>query len=152
MKQFLIQAPDWGLLKQQKQTLLNLIAELEKAERQTELDCYWSFLMGTETAYPLTHTIASSEDLQGLLNFIDSIQDNAIEAGIWTENEIFPPTTFEATIKFLDDESTQDVTFAIGMHDGEWDDEHIFYWIEDEAEIENFKKPGAQDFIITKIF
>lgn len=55
-----------------------------------------------------------------------------------------------ATIQWLDDKSTQEgVIFKIG--DVEEDDDDIFFYLESESEIENFKKEGTNDFVILSI-
>ncbi len=54
------------------------------------------------------------------------------------------------TIKWLDNGNIQDdMIFKIGEV-GE-DDDNIFFYFEDEAEIEEFKKEGAHEFIILDI-
>lgn len=54
--------PDWGLLKDQKETLINV---MENGDSIIE------------------------DKLEGILNFIDYIQDQAVESELWTESEVF---------------------------------------------------------------
>lgn len=57
---------------------------------------------------------------------------------------------YAATIMWVDTKETQDdVIFKVG--DVEDDDDQIFFYLEDESEIENFKKEGVADFIILNI-
>jgi hypothetical protein len=57
---------------------------------------------------------------------------------------------YVATIQWLDDKSTQEgVIFKIG--DVGEDDDDVFFYLESESEVENFKKEGANDFIILSI-
>jgi len=69
MAQFIITAPDWELLRKQKNTLINKAMECHHSECEISR--------------------AEGEDLEGLIHFIDSIQDSAVESGIWSEKEIF---------------------------------------------------------------
>jgi len=66
MKNFLIQSPNWQMLREQKEQLLYTIQEAEENGNGER-----------------------AEQLTGLLHFIGSIQDNAKESGIWTDEEIF---------------------------------------------------------------
>lgn len=54
--------PDWELLRSQKETLMNV---MEDGDSIVE------------------------DELTGILNLIDYIQDQAIKSGIWTETEVF---------------------------------------------------------------
>ncbi len=55
-----------------------------------------------------------------------------------------------ATIKWLDNKEIQDdMIFKIGGFDD--DDDDIFFYLEDESEIDDFKKEGANEFIILNI-
>jgi hypothetical protein len=55
-----------------------------------------------------------------------------------------------ATIKWLDDQEIQDnMIFKIGDVDD--DDDDIFFYLEDESEIDEFKKEGVAEFIILNI-
>jgi len=66
MAQFLIDSPDWKSLQEQKQNLVELAVSFNKVTDQD-----------------------TTEKLDGIIHFLDSIQDNAVESGIWTEEEIF---------------------------------------------------------------
>jgi hypothetical protein len=55
-----------------------------------------------------------------------------------------------ATIKWLDNQEIQDdMIFKIG--DIDEDDDDIFFYLEDESEIDEFKKEGVNEFIILNI-
>ena len=55
-----------------------------------------------------------------------------------------------ATIKWLDNqEIVDDMIFKIG--DIEEDDDEIFFYLEDEKEIESFKKEGSHEWVIINI-
>jgi hypothetical protein len=55
-----------------------------------------------------------------------------------------------ATIKWLDNQNIQDdMIFKIG--DIDEDDDDIFFYLEDESEIDEFKKEGVNEFIILNI-
>lgn len=54
--------------------------------------------------------------------------------------------TIEATIKWKDTGDIENVLIKVGEDVGE-DDDHIFYYIEDESEIEHYLTPnGVEDF------
>ena len=55
-----------------------------------------------------------------------------------------------ATIKWLDNQEIQDdMIFKIG--DIDEDDDDVFFYLEDESEIDEFKKEGVNEFIILNI-
>ena len=55
-----------------------------------------------------------------------------------------------ATIKWLDNQNIQDdMIFKIG--DIDEDDDDVFFYLEDESEIDEFKKEGVNEFIILNI-
>ena len=55
-----------------------------------------------------------------------------------------------ATIKWLDNqEIVDDMILKIG--DIEEDDDEIFFYLEDEKEIESFKKEGSHEWVIINI-
>ena len=55
-----------------------------------------------------------------------------------------------ATIKWLDNQEIQDaMIFKIG--DIDEDDDDVFFYLEDESEIDEFKKEGVHEFIILNI-
>ena len=55
-----------------------------------------------------------------------------------------------ATIKWLDNQEIQDdMIFKIG--DIDEDDDDVFFYLEDESEIDDFKKEGVNEFIILNI-
>ena len=57
-------------------------------------------------------------------------------------------STVEKTIKWKDTGDIQEVTFGIGDFDENYDNE-VFYWVDDEHQIESFKdKNGVEDFYI----
>ena len=57
---------------------------------------------------------------------------------------------YTATIKWLDNQNIQDdMIFKIG--DIDEDDDDVFFYLEDESEIDEFKKEGAHEFIILNI-
>ena len=57
---------------------------------------------------------------------------------------------YRATIKWLDtQEIVDDMILKIG--DIEEDDDDIFFYLEDEKEIESFKKEGSHEWVIINI-
>ena len=57
---------------------------------------------------------------------------------------------YRATIKWLDNqEIVDDMIIKIG--DIEEDDDDIFFYLEDEKEIESFKKEGSHEWVIINI-
>ena len=57
---------------------------------------------------------------------------------------------YRATIKWLDNqEIVEDMILKIG--DIEEDDDDIFFYLEDEKEIESFKKEGSHEWVIINI-
>ena len=57
---------------------------------------------------------------------------------------------YRATIKWLDNqEIVDDMILKIG--DIEEDDDEIFFYLEDEKEIESFKKEGSHEWVIINI-
>tara|TARA_Y100000401_G_C8128765_1_gene129003 strand:- start:62 stop:280 length:219 start_codon:yes stop_codon:yes gene_type:complete len=57
---------------------------------------------------------------------------------------------YRATIKWLDNqEIVDDMILKIG--DIEEDDDDIFFYLEDEKEIESFKKEGSHEWVIINI-
>tara|TARA_R110002167_G_scaffold72606_1_gene203958 strand:+ start:191 stop:772 length:582 start_codon:yes stop_codon:yes gene_type:complete len=68
----------------------------------------------------------------------------------WYNKKVNNFKKYSATIKWLDTKEIEyDVIFKIG--DIEEDDDQIFYYLEDESEIEDYKKEGVADFIILTI-
>lgn len=61
---------DWELLRQQKQSLFNVI---EKSDND--------YLV---------------EDIEGIIGIVSFLQDQAVESGIWTEEEIFGKDLFDS--------------------------------------------------------
>ena len=57
---------------------------------------------------------------------------------------------FNATIKWLDNGNIQD-NMLIKIGDIEDDDDDIFFYMDSEREIEEFKKEGAHEWIILDI-
>ena len=58
---------------------------------------------------------------------------------------------FIATIKWLDNGNIQDdMTLKIG--DIEEDDNDIFFYLDSERELEEFKKEGVHDWVILDVF
>lgn len=66
MSDLTIKAPDWNLLREQKESLLYAIYEDEESGNSDRADF-----------------------LQGILHFIDHIQDTAVESGKWSEEDVF---------------------------------------------------------------
>tara|TARA_R100000654_G_scaffold55736_3_gene82071 strand:+ start:911 stop:1099 length:189 start_codon:yes stop_codon:yes gene_type:complete len=56
---------------------------------------------------------------------------------------------YDATIKWLDNGNIQDVVMKIG--EVGWDDDDIFFYLEDEKEIEEFKKEGSHEWVLVNI-
>ena len=57
---------------------------------------------------------------------------------------------YNATIKWLDNENIQD-DMIIKIGDIEYDDDDIFFYMDSEREIEEFKKEGSHEWIILDI-
>ena len=57
---------------------------------------------------------------------------------------------YNATIKWLDNENIQD-DMIIKIGDIEDDDDDIFFYMDSEREIEEFKKEGSHEWIILDI-
>ena len=57
---------------------------------------------------------------------------------------------YRATIKWLDTGDIQD-DMILKIGDIGEDDDDIFFYLEDEGEIENFKKEGSHEWVIIKI-
>ena len=57
---------------------------------------------------------------------------------------------YNATIKWLDNGDIQD-DMILKVGDIEEDDDEIFFYLEDEKEIECFKKEGAHEWVIINI-
>jgi len=55
-----------------------------------------------------------------------------------------------ATIKWLDNGDIQD-DMILKVGDIEEDDDDIFFYLEDDKEIENFKKKGSHEWVIINI-
>ena len=55
-----------------------------------------------------------------------------------------------ATIKWLDNGDIQD-DMILKVGDIEEDDDDIFFYLEDEKEIESFKKEGSHEWVILSI-
>lgn len=70
-KQFLIDGNiDWKLLRRQKSGLTELRQRLtDKGASEVEM--------------------AEAQDITGILHLVDNVQDNAVESGIFTEEEVF---------------------------------------------------------------
>lgn len=58
---------------------------------------------------------------------------------------------FIATIKWLDDGNIQD-DMILKIGDIEDDDDDIFFYLDSERELEEFKKEGSHDWIIVDVF
>ena len=56
---------------------------------------------------------------------------------------------YDATIRWLDNGNIQDVVMKIG--EVGWDDDDIFFYLEDEKEIEKFKKEGSHEWVLLNI-
>lgn len=56
---------------------------------------------------------------------------------------------YDATIKWLDNGNIEDVIIKVG--DVEEDDDDIFFYLESESEIDDFKKEGVHDWVIINI-
>lgn len=56
---------------------------------------------------------------------------------------------YDATIRWLDNGNIQDVVMKIG--EVGWDDDDIFFYLEDEKEIEEFKKEGSHEWVLVNI-
>ncbi len=56
---------------------------------------------------------------------------------------------YDATIRWLDNGNIQDVVMKIG--EVSWDDDDIFFYLEDEKEIEEFKKEGSHEWVLVNI-
>ena len=56
---------------------------------------------------------------------------------------------YNATIRWLDNGNIQDVVMKIG--EVGWDDDDIFFYLEDEKEIEEFKKEGSHEWVLLNI-
>jgi len=57
---------------------------------------------------------------------------------------------YNATIKWLDNGDIQD-DMILKVGDIEEDDDEIFFYLEDEKEIECFKKEGSHEWVIINI-
>lgn len=60
-------------------------------------------------------------------------------------------STIQAEIRWLDDQTTQVVTFGIGDSPDLDDDDNIFFWLDTVEELEDFKKPGIEDWIVIEV-
>jgi hypothetical protein len=74
----------------------------------------------------------------------------------WYNKKVNNFKKYSATIKWLDTKEIEyDVIFKICPAVDTWwqteDDDQIFYYLEDESEIEDYKKEGVADFIILTI-
>lgn len=58
-------------------------------------------------------------------------------------------TRYDATIKWLDNGNIEDVIIKVG--DVEEDDDDIFFYLDSESEIDDFRKEGHHDFVIINI-
>lgn len=58
-------------------------------------------------------------------------------------------TRYDATIKWLDNGNIEDVIIKVG--DIEEDDDDIFFYLESESEIDDFRKEGHHDWVIIDI-
>jgi len=58
---------------------------------------------------------------------------------------------FIATIKWLDNGNIQD-DMILKIGDIEDDDDDIFFYLDSERELEEFKKEGSHDWIIVDVF
>jgi len=56
---------------------------------------------------------------------------------------------YNATIRWIDNGNIQDVVMKIG--EVGWDDDDIFFYLEDEKEIEEFKKEGSHEWVLVNI-
>ena len=56
---------------------------------------------------------------------------------------------YDATIKWLDNGNIEDVIIKVG--DIEEDDDDIFFYLESESEIDDFRKEGHNDWVIINI-
>ena len=56
---------------------------------------------------------------------------------------------YNATIRWIDNGNIQDVVMKIG--EVGWDDDDIFFYLEDEKEIEEFKKEGSHEWVLINI-
>ena len=56
---------------------------------------------------------------------------------------------YNATIRWIDNGNIQDVVMKIGQVG--WDDDDIFFYLEDEKEIEEFKKEGSHEWVLVNI-
>tara|TARA_R100000231_G_C5201000_1_gene127401 strand:+ start:220 stop:408 length:189 start_codon:yes stop_codon:yes gene_type:complete len=56
---------------------------------------------------------------------------------------------YNATIRWIDNGKIQDVVMKIG--EVGWDDDDIFFYLEDEKEIEEFKKEGSHEWVLINI-
>lgn len=56
---------------------------------------------------------------------------------------------YDATIKWLDNGNIEDVIIKVG--DVEEDDDDIFFYLDSENEIDDFRKEGAHDWVIMDI-
>ena len=57
---------------------------------------------------------------------------------------------YKATIKWLDNGSIQD-DMILKIGDIEEDDDDIFFYLEDESEIEHFKREGIEEWVILSV-
>ena len=57
---------------------------------------------------------------------------------------------YRATIKWLDNGDIQE-NMILKIGDIEDDDDDIFFYLEDEGEIESFKKEGSHEWVIINI-
>jgi len=58
---------------------------------------------------------------------------------------------FIATIKWLDNGNIQD-DMILKIGDIEDDDDDIFFYLDSERELEEFKKEGSHDWVIVDVF
>lgn len=56
---------------------------------------------------------------------------------------------YDVTIKWLDNGNIEDVIIKVG--DVEEDDDDIFFYLESESEIDDFRKEGVHDWVIIDI-
>ena len=57
---------------------------------------------------------------------------------------------YNATIKWIDNGDIQD-DMLLKIGDVEYDDDNIFFYLDSEREIEEFKKEGAHEWVILDI-
>jgi len=59
---------------------------------------------------------------------------------------------FKVVIRFKNDKTEQEVIFKVGDFENEEEDDHIFFYLEEEQEIEQYigkaGENGAEDFIV----